>query len=308
MKNKIIYLIILLLNSLPVIAHNEFYRRSTSNQCDLVEVTATNNINILKWQSYTNIPIAANWSLDFPSEINLYTVADQFANAVSNWELFSGQSSLFDVQQDFGQNVHIRFANSTDVFPMPLSAYKYGGTPLCMQNINGTDFIVHSWASDPCGQTKGHSWILLNNTTGRSFQWRTDHFIPSISEIDFEYTICHELGHLLGLAHCSYSYPESMMHDSPPYGNFVSPFPTPKDIEGLNILKDQNPTTPLVLNPFRNRQHAFFEYELEVFFNSQGKPDIININNEIPIQIISSIPETKLFTVPEKNKIKKGKK
>ena len=123
MKSKIIFLIILLLNTLPVIAHNEFYRRSTSNQCDMVEITATNNINILKWQSYTNIPIAANWSLDFPLEINPYTVADQFANAVSNWELFSGQTSLFDVQQDLGENVHIRFANSTDVFPMPSSAY-----------------------------------------------------------------------------------------------------------------------------------------------------------------------------------------
>ena len=177
-----------------------------------------------------------------------------------------------------------------------------------MQNINGTDFIVHSWANDPCGQTVGHSWILLNNTTGRSFQWRTDHFIPSISEIDFEYTISHELGHLLGLAHCSYSYPESMMHATPPYGNFVSPFPTPKDIDGLNILKDQNPSTPLEINLFCNRQHTFYECKPEIFFYSQGPHANMKKNNEISIYIISSVPETKLFTVPEKNKIKRGKK
>ena len=82
----------------------------------------------------------------------------------------------------------------------------------------------------------------------------------------------------------------------------------PQRIDGLKILKDQNPSTPLEINLFCNRQHTFYECKPEIFFYSQGPHANMKKNNEISIYIISSVPETKLFTVPEKNKIKRGKK
>lgn len=99
-------------------AHQEFYKRSANNQCELTNVTATyNNGSFITWQAYNNIAIAANWTQDFPSELNVFTVGDQFNNAVSNWNLFTGKS-LFLLQTSIGYNVRVTFIHDYNIFPL----------------------------------------------------------------------------------------------------------------------------------------------------------------------------------------------
>ena len=143
---------------------------------------------------------------------------------------------LFEKQDNFGNNVHVQFINNTSIFPMPESQLIYAGTYLKYEEINGKDRILIY--STQCIENGTYTSIFLNDTDGRTFTWWTDDYIPpeSFNQMCFEYTVCHELGHVLGLAHCSYEYPESMMHSSPPFDAFVAPFPKEKDIDGLNIL------------------------------------------------------------------------
>ena len=230
------YLILLIFNiSVLLQAHQEFYKRSLNDPCDVAEVVSTYKTNeIISWMSYFHIPVAKNFTVDFPPEINVYEAESQFNNAVANWNLFSG-SELFDLQDNVGDNVWVQFVNNSVIFPMPASQYLYGVTIHKLENIDGIDYIVTTGTECPDYGT--NTFVLLNSTSGRQFAWRLDHYIPSISHIDFEYTICHELGHVLGLAHCSYEYPDAMMHAFPPYGDFAYPYPRDKDLEGLSILQ-----------------------------------------------------------------------
>lgn len=211
---KIIFYTIIFLVSCTFLleAHDEFFKRSPNNSCILIEVTTDyNNGEILTWQLYNNIPIAADWSLDFPFEIFEADVEEDFDNAVFKWNFFTG-IDLFEKQDNFGNNVHVQFINNTSIFPMPESQLIYAGTYLKYEEINGKDRILIY--STQCIENGTYTSIFLNDTDGRTFTWRTDDYIPpeSFNQMCFEYTVCHELGHVLGLAHCSYEYPESMMH------------------------------------------------------------------------------------------------
>lgn len=234
MKN-IVYLIIIFIVPVILYAHNEFYRRNPNNACRMIEVTASDNTNILKWQSYYHIPIFVDWSYDFPfMEISSSVAQDKYVNAIMNWNLFANYE-LFEMQPVVGNDVFVRFANSTTLFPNSTILYAY--SPAIMENIDGIDFYVTAWENDPCQETNKSTWILLNNTSGKPFTWRTDTYWGTLSDACLEYTITHELGHVLGLAHCSYRYPNTIMNADPPVGDFAAPNPKTYDIQGVNILR-----------------------------------------------------------------------
>jgi len=180
---SIISIILCVIFTILLNAHEEFYKKSISNPCTVVEVTTNyNNGEIITWMSYTNIPIAADWTIDFPFELNVSTVTEHFENAVANWNLFSG-SQLFNLQSSFGYNVRVHFTTSDVIFPAGMIRYAIVYHKF-EENAGRDYFLPYSSFCQAYGE---YTTIYLNNKSNKGFTWRTDHYIPPsyFNEIDF---------------------------------------------------------------------------------------------------------------------------
>ena len=279
-------------------SHNEFFQ---FNSCSIERVYATNNENILKWQSYSNIPICYNFDLDFPGGTEL--IKSQCESDFT-WALYEWPNVTFmQMSWDANRYIRVKFTDSEFYFPNPNEAY--AGVWHAIVSINNKYYIIDENVQNFCGNGDFmDNWILFNSRTDRNWYWTHNTYIQYNDIVNFRYTLTHELGHEIGLAHCDIS--SSLMYATPPPAPyFVNWIPQPPDIEGLNIILAQNPVTLLEINPlkfFLNKQHSFFEYTPEILLYSQKKNDKAENDGENPGSNSSSFSEKKLFIMPESNK------
>ena len=296
-KTLCLFCVLLYVNAF---SHNEFYEL---DGCTLQEVYATSNINILIWQSYYSpgIPICKNFSLDLPSELFQSTCDDDYSFvALFAWQNVTFEDKIWEPNSPY---IRVRFINDPVLFPPP--AY---GEPDIIAGVwyatndfgTETDWIVGQNNYNPCVEYRDN-WLLLNNREDRLWYWTHNDYIQFDDIFNFKLTLIHELGHELGLAHCSFS--SAIMHATPPPAPyFCNYIPQPPDIEGLNIILAQNPITPLVINPlspFFNRHHSFFEHDPDVLIYSPKNTGNYDNNENSPNQTTLPHSEKNLFTIPK---------
>ncbi len=102
--------------------------------------------------------------------------------------------------------------------------------------------------------------------------------------MDIQSIILHEFGHWLFLDDeydfwCS----ENVMFYYVDYEELKRDL-TQDDKDGIIHIYGQNPSTPIVINPFHNRQHVFFEYEPTrfLFYNEISDSKNIEKINQTP--------------------------
>jgi tetratricopeptide (TPR) repeat protein len=253
------------------------------------EVTWDETQDIIHWYSYFNIPVAMDFTNNFPSnEIEISNAQDDYIGAVGMWNLYGG-STLFDLQEGLPYNsVQILFLTDKDYFPNGL----YGFTEWCLEEDDEKDYIIpYSSSGDACGVPG--TTIYLNASPDNNFEWRIDDYQPNDFYVSLQYIITHELGHVLGLAHCTDE--SAIMHSSIRWGNpYVTALITQQDLYGLDKLKGvtgiedyinvwvDNPTIPFNVN------QQYFERIHCNFVDNYPPGDYITQWNNWKVEALSS--------------------
>lgn len=158
----------------------------------------------IKWASYSDLPLWLQFEEGYvPSELYIDDIFYDFREAYAKWSAVeNGCVSFTEEDPDenvFGDRIQINFSSTSGVFAGSPAGVEYTGavTALCVYN---NQFVVSS--SEP--QTaNSYASILYNNSSGRMFIWGRNIFIQGF--VNFTHVTLHELGHLLGLNHCTAS-------------------------------------------------------------------------------------------------------
>jgi tetratricopeptide (TPR) repeat protein len=171
---------------------------------------------IVTWNSSvaSSIPVYyKNWTTsNLPSGLNLATTKDQINEAMSIWNTSSGQTFGFTETNQI-TSVNISWSNNTFSFPHPATD---GGITAHAVEYNGSDAKAEfvAYTQFPLNQGISYSEILFNRSATLIFSWTNDVQNVYFNSICFKEVALHELGHLIGLAHCTISgtvmYPEQM--------------------------------------------------------------------------------------------------
>jgi tetratricopeptide (TPR) repeat protein len=161
-------------------AHNEFF--------DNYGILTRNFQDAVKWQNYGSIPITSAFDdnqgiFQVPSELSASDCETDFADACDQWHNAGGGCLSFHdaVQTHFAL---ICFSNNPDDLGGDMNA---GGKAYITWNINGLD---------PDGM-----YVYFNNCSERHFTWQRG--IQYRGLVNFTQTALHELGHVIGLLHCT---------------------------------------------------------------------------------------------------------
>lgn len=193
---KIFIGLIVICSIRPILSHNEYYKLS-GNQL----ILTTDLSDAIKWASYYNLPLWLQFEEDnIPSGLSLSDVMDDFRASYNQWtQVQYGCVSFTESDPDpniFGDQIQINFTTSASVFEgTPGGAgYTAALTALCVSN---NEFVVSAVQH----QTQApYTTILYNNSSSRFFIWSR---APIYGSVNFTNVSLHELGHLIGLNHCT---------------------------------------------------------------------------------------------------------
>ena len=92
--------------------------------------------------------------------------------------------------------------------------------------------------------------MLLNSSANITFQWTQNPYQVG-TWVNLNGVIVHEIGHLLGLGHCTDS--DAIMYSDTAARDFVLLEPNESDITGINYLTscETNPCSPLKQNELK---------------------------------------------------------
>jgi hypothetical protein len=212
------------------VAHNEYYKLQNNQM-----VITTTVSEAIKWDNYTNLPIWIQFTeTTKPSELVLEDILYDFREVLNNkWNVVTNSCVSFTETDpnpnEFGDQIQINFTTTAGVFAGSPAGVEYTGavTSFC---INNNKFVVT--ATNP--QYGSYSAILYNSCTARMFIWGRNIFEQG--KVNFTHVSLHELGHVIGLNHCTASGDPVM--DNVIYLTTVTPraFLTWADEEGLQTL------------------------------------------------------------------------
>ena len=233
MKLRYLFISMLILNSV-VFSHNEFYtaQGGVSVVTTYPDITTDKNL-LLKWSSSQRTSIPVNIMLDaahaLPGTLSQSTTYTQFLDAYNTWHNYAPSNIGFVENGNITQSCTISFNNSASVFGGPTAAQTAGGvTPAASANYN---IIPYGTSQTEFGATA----IYFNNTTeftsgiqGKRWTNLNVSSYPNDGQnyFNFQSAALHEIGHLLGLAHCEISNSSIVMR--------------PLDIRQLRLELDQN--------------------------------------------------------------------
>ncbi len=217
-KCLIFSLLILFSLSYKVYGHNEFYKFTTDGIIPVHVPKDASLSQIIQWASYqrNSIPINVVFSsADLPSNLDLNTTNNEFTSAENIWTSAS--------------NNYIAFSSSTDPLAITIdfdtNPDKFGKSGDLDIYATCTHYADESnqWLSgyyDDSGNAI-NSQILFNNSVdwNNKYTWINDpnshiYWNSSTTYIPFMSVALHELGHLLGLSHCSLDF--TLMNANPP--------------------------------------------------------------------------------------------
>lgn len=224
------FLTVLLLVVVPVVllAHDEFYDVDTEND-QLVEMTASRSEieggqkNPVRWIDYYS-PNREKVPLQYANTLGITTLtSDQVTNAwdaaFNTWNNTVGNEETPPFEKVDFNGVQITISNNDQNFENPSSS---GGVTAIAVVTEGNQYnIVTSCTSGNCETDNTTTGILINNTDEflTYFIWRwssTPEGDPFSGRdgVDMQTIALHEMGHVLGLNHCSYE--NAVMYDSTP--------------------------------------------------------------------------------------------
>ncbi|MBK7378827.1 MAG: matrixin family metalloprotease [Ignavibacteriales bacterium] len=172
---------------------------------------------------------------NIPSELWLTDILDDFRGAFGQWARVQyGCVSFTESDPDpnvFGDQIQINFTSSASVFEGSPAGAEYTGalTALCVSDNKFVVTAVNHQTQAP------YTTILFNNSDSRMFTWGRG---LNSGFVNFTHVSLHELGHIIGLNHCTAGgYP--VMEDVTYYTQ-IAPrvFLQDPDIEGLQNLCD----------------------------------------------------------------------
>lgn len=188
---KILMLLIISFSVISTYSHNEFYK------VENFELVLTYTAPFVHWQD-SQVPLALQFTTyTIPYELDYNETIAEFRNGYNVW----ASSSCYSFSEEY-DGVECGFSTNSIIFPDPVN--DGGMTTHAIEKILGVDYIVES-TSFP--QTFVYSsQVVFNNTVFKSFVWTNAIvFPPGYDWLHFKSVVCHELGHLLGLNHCSES-------------------------------------------------------------------------------------------------------
>ncbi len=296
MNARSLFIIVFILVT-STFAHNEFYK------VDNFKLVLTNSAPFVHWKSNQVTLLLQFTKSTIPTELDYDETKVEFKNGYKVWE----DASCFDFIEGTYDGVECGFTTNDAIFDDP--ANDGGVTKLAIESDEWlNDYIVES--TNFPRTTVYDSQVAFNNTVYKNFRWTNAIVFPyGYTWTHFQSIVVHELGHLLGLNHCTKS--EATMYYK--YYNNTYDFITLTDYDktGIQIVCAQNPAAPLEINPvsrYINKQNYFYEHEPEVLFNPQEKFEETNKHKEIPVQTISSNSENKQLIKPDNIKIERGNK
>jgi|GEM_PF-6576036 len=229
---KIVILLIIFVTSNIALGHNEFYALDDFND-ELIDVTASrsqiqnNSVSVVRWEGYfTNqdkIP------LEFTNPMGMATLTTQevenaWTAAMNTWNnvTLSNETSPFLNVSSNGCDLVI--LDNSSSFP---NANSDGGvTQHAVVYSNGNPTFIVSCITANCqtvnqnsGSVITQTGIAFNNSPDflSNFVWRwsdTPQGSFGREGVDMQTVALHEMGHVLGLNHCSYQ--NAVMYASTP--------------------------------------------------------------------------------------------
>ena len=192
MKYKFLILLLLILTGI-VYPHNEFYKVQN------FQLVPTNTWPFVIWQHTTVLLTSEFNENNIPTNLNLDETIAAFNSGCGVW----GTNSCYVFSQN-NDGVECGFSTDDTIFPDPNN--DGGAAKLAVENVlYGTtwyDFIVES-TNHPQTLTTS-TQVAFNNSLFKLFQWTNAIvFPPGYNWTNFESVVVHELGHLLGLNHCT---------------------------------------------------------------------------------------------------------
>lgn len=286
---SLITLLFLLCNQ-RINAHNEFYKNDNGN------LGLTNNPSeAIKWHSYINLPILLRFTASKMPGTELgdsTNCIDDFRSAFGQWADIENTTVSFteedpDPNTDNDQ-IYVDFSTDAEDFVNP----QYDGANAIVIDRIDIDDKYYWYVTTLNGQTCEK--ILFNSSNAKVFQWSRQAGVAGYC--NFTHCSLHELGHILGLNHCTAPNYPVMKETYEWWSQIPRVFLQDPDIIGLQTLLGQGPISKLKLEPFLNRDHYFFNYDPKVlsYINndaiSQGKANKSNLPKS---------KENKLFTTPK---------
>jgi tetratricopeptide (TPR) repeat protein len=225
--------------------HDEFYK-IYNGRLEEFEFDAEDPDNdwddIVVWQSTqaSSIPIYyKSWSISYPYSLDPSSSKTQVQDAYQIWHDGSGAFGFYETFSET-DGVDLWFSNVTGHFPDP---YANGGVTFMAVEYYGWEGYNHVYKVStyyPVNQGIYDSQILFNNTASFTSQFVWVNYTEDLewNWICFKQVALHELGHLIGLAHCTYS--TAVMYNQTQAGSDFYTL-TQADLNGLYILAYATP-------------------------------------------------------------------
>ncbi|MFH2031257.1 MAG: matrixin family metalloprotease, partial [Bacteroidota bacterium] len=185
-KYGLFIIMIIVLNTTNTESHDEFMKYVNCVYQDVIN--PSNCGHVIRWENWENIPIETRFSFDFPLDLNGSQAEIEFPDLLDNWPGVS-----FEQKSSGNDNIVVRFTTDASYFS---GLHVYGRAIHCIKN----GFIVAYDDSPDC--TQSNSWVLLNNSANITFQWTQNPYQVG-TWVNFNGVIVHEIGHVLGLGHCT---------------------------------------------------------------------------------------------------------
>lgn len=202
MLRSILLLMLLVILAGPCLAHNEYVRCTGFTIMDIT-VPPDPITNASRWNLVNNyrIPLLINFTFNLPSGL---TVANSTARVQAAYGMWStGNNRLRWVVVTPGTPaVNIYFSSNTVLFPDPATV------AITALGINRQGFDPHFIEPDPglnsCVSGNSPTTLALNAANYiYAFSWWDQSADPPILATDLQSIVLHELGHVIGLGHCT---------------------------------------------------------------------------------------------------------
>ena len=231
---------------------------------------------------------------------NQTDITNQTQDCINQWSSGGCLKLLYDNNFPY---VELEFSDDGNLFP---TGTEYGAT---LVSFSGNSNDGWQFEYNNGGHGTDQTRILLNRSTTflQNYTWSIETYNPGEDYVTFKPVLLHELGHVIGLGHIANSNGAYVMSFGRENNHFLFQL-TDCDKNGRTSLckfNGQNPSTPMVINPFRNREHSFFQYEPARFLFYNKINDTKNIENMV--QQNYEINQTP-WPCSKKDKIQRSKK